>query len=243
MHEQARRLAEELAEELRYVFGPGFTALVVFGAHAPDEHGHVSADDEDPVRTLALVERLDFAHLEACAARQRRWARLGLATPLLVAEEDFARSLDAFPLEFGAIINRHAVIVGRDPFSELLVRPEDLRRACEVQARSHVLHLREGYIETAGDPSAIARLVGDSAPALAALLANLALLDGRTASGDGAALARHAAELAGRPASVFAAVLTGSSSSVPTTDGARLFPEYLSAMEALAAAVDRRSHA
>jgi len=242
MHAQARRLAGELAEELRQVFGAGLTALVVFGPHAPDEHGHVSADDDDPVRTLALVDRLDFAHLESCAARQRRWARLGLATPLLFAEDDFSRSLDAFPLEFGAIINRHAVVVGRDPFGELLVRPDDLRRACEVQARSHLLHLREGYIESAGDPSAIARLVADSAPALEALLVNLALLDGSTIL-DAAALADHAAGIAGMPAAVFGAVLTGRSSRVPMSDGARLFPEYLAAMEALAVAIDRRGHA
>ena len=242
MDVHARRLAEELADELQQVFGAGLTALVVFGPHVPDDHDHVPATDDDPLQTLALVERLEFAHLEACAARRRRWTRLGLATPLLFSGDDFVRSLDAFPLEFGAIINRHAVIRGRDPFGELLVRPDDLRRACEVQARSHVLHLREGYIEASGDPSAIDRLVADSAPALAALLANLALLDGRTTTDPGG-LARHAAGITGAPASVFATVLTGGASRVPTADASRLFPGYLAAMEALAAAVDRRSHA
>ena len=242
MHADTRRAADQLAEDLRQIFGAGLAALVVFGPHAPDEHEHVTADEGEPVYTLALIARLDFAHLEACAARQRRWTRLGLATPVLMPEDDFARALDAFPLEFGAIINRHAVIVGRDPVGELRVRPDDLRRACEVQARSHVLHLREGYIESAGDPSALQRLVADSAPALAGLLANLALLDGR-ATGDAPALARHAGEIAGVSSSVFAAVLTGSSARVPTADGARLFPDYLAAMEALTAAIDRRSHA
>ncbi len=37
-----------------------------------------------------------------------------------------------------------------DPFDGLAVDPADLRRACEVQARSHLLHLREGFIETEG---------------------------------------------------------------------------------------------
>ncbi|HXE81673.1 MAG TPA: hypothetical protein VNK41_13035 [Vicinamibacterales bacterium] len=241
MDPEAARAAEQLAGDLRQIFGSGLIALVIFGDHAPDAHGHVTAADGEPVRTLALVERLEFAHLEACAARQRRWMRANLATPLFIAEDDFARSLDAFPLEFGAIINRHAVIVGRDPFAELLVRPEDVRRACEVQARSHVLHLREAYIEAAGDPAAIHRLVVDSAPALSALLMNLALLDGKTDVAP-ASLAQHAAEIAGRPATVFASVLTGSSAQVPTFDGARLFPEYLAAMEALTAAIDRRTH-
>ena len=45
-------------------------------------------------------------------------------------------------------------------------RPADLRRACEVQARSHLLHLREGYIETRGrsDALAVAHCRGSAAP-------------------------------------------------------------------------------
>ena len=58
-------------------------------------------------------------------------------------------SLDAFPLEFGAILADHAVVSGASPFDGLTVDAADLRRACEVQARSHLLHLREGYIERA----------------------------------------------------------------------------------------------
>jgi hypothetical protein len=241
MDARVRRLAGELADDMRQVFGAGLSALVVFGPHVTDDD-HVLATDNEPVRTMVLVERLEFAHLEACAERQRRWMRRGLATPLLLAEDDFARSLDAFPLEFGAIINRHAVIVGRDPFSELLVRPDDLRRACEVQARSHVLHLRAGYLEAAGNPTAIDRLVAHSAPALSALLGNLALLDGKTIT-DPLELASHAAGIAGAPAMVLASVLTAAASDVPTTDAARLFPDYLAAMEALVSAIDRRSAA
>jgi hypothetical protein len=58
------------------------------------------------------------------------------------------------------------------------VAKADLRRACEVQARSHVLHLREGYIEAAGDSQAIAKLVAAAVEPFRALVTNVARLDG-----------------------------------------------------------------
>ena len=241
MRADVQRLVDELAADLRQLFGDRLSTVVLFGPHAPDAAGHVAAIDGGPVETLALVDRLLFADLEACARRHREWFRRGLATPLLLGSDDFARSLDAFPLEFGAILARHAVVLGTDPFAGLQVGADDLRRACEVQARSHLLHLREGYLEAGGEPAAIARLVADSAAALQALLVNLALLDGRTTD-DPAALAGHAAQMTGAPAGVLGEVLALRSARVPTGDAARLFLAYLSAMEQLARVIDRRGH-
>ena len=68
---------------------------------------------------------------------------------------EFARSLDAFPVEFGEIIDTHETLFGDDPFAGLSVAPADLRRACEGQTRSLLLHLREDYMEAAGDGRAI----------------------------------------------------------------------------------------
>ena len=68
----------------------------------------------------------------------------------MLAADEFARSLDAFPFEFSAILADHAVVSGKNPFEGLRVEPADLRRACEVQARGHLLHLRQGYMETRG---------------------------------------------------------------------------------------------
>ena len=49
----------------------------------------------------------------------------------------------------------------------------DVRRACEVQARSHLLHLREGFLETRGRSDALADLIVQSAAAFAALVGSI----------------------------------------------------------------------
>ena len=106
--------------------------------------------------------------------------RLGHRTcPINRAE--FARSLDVFPFEFGAIIDTHTVVYGPDPFDGLQVSDADLRRACEVDLKGHLLHLREAYIERHGELEGIADLVESSAPALRTLVANVVRLDSRRA--------------------------------------------------------------
>ena len=71
--------------------------------------------------------------------------------PLLLSRQEFARSLDVFPVEYGEIVANHVTIVGDDPFAGATIAEADLRRSCELQAKSHLIHLREGFLEAGGD--------------------------------------------------------------------------------------------
>jgi hypothetical protein len=156
---------ERIAAQLAEIFGSRLKMVAAFGAGA---------------QTCAVVETLTVDDLARCAALAVAWRRAGLDVPLLIVHHELARALDAFPLEFSEIIATRRLITGTDLFAQLTVTAEDLRRACEVQARGHLLHLREGYIEASGDDGAIAGLVSASAVPFRALLANVARLDGTT---------------------------------------------------------------
>lgn len=206
----------DLDHDLRTIFGQRFRSLVVHGAR----------DARDtPIASLALVDSLSAADLRACGAFVAGWQRRGLATPLLLAADEFARSLDAFPFEFGAILADHQVISGDDPFTGLSVEAMDLRRACEVQARSHLLHLREAYIETQVRPNDVAALIARSAPPLAALLRNVGHLSPSPAV---AAELVRVCEL--DPGGTLSAA-----------EAERLFPGYLRGVEQLVLELDRWS--
>ncbi|HMD36716.1 MAG TPA: hypothetical protein VKH42_17200 [Vicinamibacterales bacterium] len=215
-----------LERDLRGIFGPRLSSLTMYGrrsaAHDGDGHHAAHGHAQTPTHTLAIVDGLSSADLRACAARIDAWHDEGLATPLFIGLHEFAASLDAFPLEFGGIIADHVVVYGRNPFDGLAVEPPDLRRAVEVQARGHLLHLREGFVETRGRSDALAVLIVDSAPALGALLASVARLEGPSTKGvlaEVAALA-HVRE-------------------IPNAEAERLFAPYLDAVEQLVAHVDR----
>jgi hypothetical protein len=223
-------LVETIVADLRAIFALRLNAVVVYGRHA------VGPAPDALLHTLARVTELGMPDLEACARRARAWQKQGLAVPLIVAKDEFARALDAFPLEFGAILAAYRVVHGPDPFEGLAVQPADLRRACEVEARGFLLHLREGFIESEADPPAVARLVTASAPALRTLLVNLARLDGV----DDVSPSEYVqTKLGGAHGRSIAAVVGLVDSPVASVDGARSFNDYLAAAEALVAYVDR----
>ncbi len=202
-----------LERDLSAIFAGRLRSLVTFGESAPNA----------AVSTLALVDGLTVADLRTCAGRVAGWQRMGLATPLLLQADEFARSLDAFPFEFGAILASHEVVSGANPFDGLAVDAADLRRACEVQARSHLLHLREEYLETFGRSDHIADLVARSAPALAVLLGHVVRLTGRPVD---VPVLRRVTEI--HPGAT-----------ISSDEAERLMPEYLQAMERLVSSLDR----
>jgi hypothetical protein len=220
-----------LVGDLRNVFGDRLRSVVAYGPHI---EGHTSA----PLTCLALVSSHDLPDLEACARHTAHWRRNQIATPLVISETELRTSLDAFPLEYGEIIRAHQRVYGSDPFDGVAIAMADLRRACETQIKSQLVHLRQGFLESGGEPAAVARLVAASAPAFTALLRHVAWLSGA------ATRERNEATCAGARAAGIADGVVASmialeqQPDVRTSDPARLFPEYLAAVEQLAQAVD-----
>jgi hypothetical protein len=232
-----------LERDLRDIFGSRLRSLVVYGlrgqpAHG-DNHGSHAAGQAGRAVThaLAVVDTLSMDDLRACTNRVDAWHDGGLATPLVLAAHEFGRSLDAFPFEFGAILADHVVVSGSNPFDNLKVETADLRRACEVQARGHWLHLREGYIETRGRGDALAVLLVDSAPAFAALLTSVAHLDGVTGA-DRTAAARHIERRLSLTSTASEIVALTGVSEIPSADAERLFAPYLDTVERLVKYID-----
>lgn len=226
-----RPAADRLVAGLRSVFGDRLRSVVAYGPR-------VEANGDGPLSCLALVKSLAVGDLEACAGMSYGWQRDRIATPLLLPEDEFRRSLDAFPLEYGEIQRAYELLFGANPFDGITINHDDLRRACETQIKSHLVHLREGFIEAEGTPRAVAELVTASAPAFGSLLRNIARLNGSGAR-DRAAATRDGARLAQLPDSLVTAILSlERPSAITTTDAAKLFPEYLAAVEQLARFVD-----
>lgn len=216
-----------IVRDLHAVFGERLEAVVAYG--------HETAARSS---SLAIVRSLTIDDLAACAAHARHWHHGGGATPLLLTRDEFSRSLDAFPIEYGEILDHRRVLFGADPFTGLAISPEDLRRGCEVQAKSLLVHLRENYVECGGRPGAVASLVGDSAPAFAALLRRLARLDHHGADSS-KELGAYAAGRPGLNPQVVGDVLAiAGDRAGAAVDAARLFPDYLAAVERLARFVD-----
>jgi hypothetical protein len=238
---------QALERDLRDIFGGRLQSLVRYGMHTRDgaTHGnHGGHGHHEPVltHTLVIVDALTPDDLRACAARIESWHEGGLATPLVMSAGEFTRSLDVFPFEFSSILADHVVVSGRNPFDGLRIEPSDLRWACEVQARGHLLHLRQGYVETRGRGDALAVLIVRSAPAWASLLQNLARLDGVTST-DVTDAVRHAERTLNLTGGLSDIVSLVGVKEISSEQALRLFPTYLQTVERLTKHVDGWSSA
>ena len=213
-------------QDLRHIFGERLQAVVAYGR-----------PDADSQPCLALVRSITAADLDECAARVTAWHRAGCATPLLLTRDEFAGSLDAFPIEYGEIIESHRLVYGIDPFIGLTIRTEDLRRECETLVKSHLVHLRENYVECRGRQSEVGALVAEAAPAFAVILRRLARLDGAPADTN-ADLSAYAARRPGLDARVVGDVLALGGNHSAGVDAIRIYPGYLAAVEQLRRFID-----
>jgi hypothetical protein len=232
------RAFEWLVADLRDIFGDRLVSVVAHGPRLQPRRQVSARQTALPANTLALVDRVTHGDLVRMAERAGAWRKQQLAVPLVLSRHEFARSLDAFPLEYGAIIAHHAVLAGPDPFEGLVVGLADLRRALERQAKSHLIHLREGFLETGGRPAEVADLILASAMPFAALAESLARLGGDDVQ-EPEALGRALARLAGVPSAAVRDVLSLVDDPLLSNDEARrLFPLYLAAVEGLVRYVD-----
>lgn len=228
-----RAALDALTADLQAVFRNRLRAVCAYGLENGDAETH----------TIALVDQLSFDDLAACAPRCRGWLNRGLAVPLILPTHEFARTLDVFPLEYGDIIAHHLMLFGDDPFTNVTVSEQDRRRGCEMQAKSHLIHLRESFLETHGDPRAMARMIAASSQGFRRLLENLVTLVRPLAEhGHGHHdLASEAEALLHVPASVTHDVLTAGLTGGPSTiaDPSALLARYIDAVEDIWAFVDK----
>jgi hypothetical protein len=221
----ARRRFDRLASDLRRVFGSRFVALVATSA----------------TRSVAFADEVSADDLEALGPLVETWHRDELEAPLVMTPHEFRRSLDAFPVEYQTILDRHVPIAGTPPFDDAVVPIDELRRACEVQAKGHVIHLRQGWIEAAGHDERLATLAARSAAPLRALLTNVARLSAVAPDGPDRAVA--GATLAGLDEALIQRVLALEDGPVTPTLTTADMRQYLAAAARLWAFVDGwRSH-
>ncbi len=239
-----QRALDALTRDLDQVFGARLRSLVAYQGHQGDGSVH----------SLALVDGLGFRDLVSCMPFTESWRHRGAAVPLLLGTDELARTIDVFPLEYAGILADYAVVRGSDPFEGTTIEIEDVRRACEAQAKSHLIHLREAFLETHAETIRVTRVITASAAPLRTLLTNIARLPAGASPKAGLPnggsrapahlsdddLARMAEQRMGVPAAIVRDVLkTSGHGASSVTDPSHLLAGYIDAAKKIWEYVDR----
>lgn len=227
-----QKAIDALARDLDEIFGARLRSLVAYPGNQADGSVH----------SCAIVDGLVFRDLVACLPQTESWHRRGIAVPLMLASGELERTVDIFPLEYSSIVADYLVVRGADPFQGISIPVEDVRRATEGQAKSHLIHLREAFLESHGETTRIGRLIASSAAPLRALLTNIARLHdnapGETLSDQ--ALGTMAETRMGIPAALIREILASSGGGQSTiADPSALLAHYVEAAQKIWEYVDR----
>ena len=231
-----QRAVETLASDLDHIFGVRLQSLVVYPGNQADGSLH----------SCAIVDGLGFRDLVACLPQTEGWHQRGIAVPLMLASGELERTIDIFPLEYSAMLADYQLVRGADPFQGISIPIEDIRRATEGQAKSHLIHLREAFLESHGETTRVGRLIASSAAPLRALLTNIARLPDSVGGTMAAttlsdeALVTMAGARMGVPASLVREVLASSRGGHSTiADPSALLAHYVDAAQKIWEYVDR----
>jgi hypothetical protein len=190
----AKMGVETLARDVEQALGDKLVALVLYGSHAREEKGGANAN------TLLIARAVDDALFAALDPALRAWTRAGHEAPLIFSEREWQQSSDVFAIEYEDIREAYRVLAGRDPWTGITVRREDVRRQLEAELMGKLVRLRQAYAAARDDGRRLTGIVAGSAPGVFTMLRAALRLGGRPVPRPSADMVREAATLVSFPA-------------------------------------------
>ena len=234
-----QKLLQTYVKEVKSQFGEQLEGVLLYGSAVRGEF----LPGRSNVNILLLVSSCDSTVLKQYSALHRQWSKEQIVVPLFLTEEELRVSAEVFPLEFLEIQEQHRVLDGRDPFIGFHVKADRLREAVVQGFMSHLLRLRQRYVEGSGADEAAGILLPLSITSLLPLLRGVQrLLDRPVLSHSDAVVKDVTEQLKLDPQSFLDILLLKRGQISPGHhEMPRLFDRYLQAATLLARSVEQLS--
>ena len=164
--DEVQKLLQIYVSELRDRFAEQLEGVLLYGSAIRGEF----LPGRSNLNILLLVSSYNSAVLKQYSAVHRQWSREQIVIPLFLTEEELRISAAVFPLEFLEIQEQHRVLGGRDPFIGFHVQTDRLRETVIQGFMSHLLRLRQRFVEGSGADEATAILLSLSITSILPLL-------------------------------------------------------------------------
>ena len=173
--DETQKLLQTYVKEVKEAFGDQLEGLLLYGSAVRGEFLRGRSN----LNILLLVSSYGSTVLKQYSALHRRWSKEQIVVPLFLMEEELRMSAVVFPLEFLEIQEYHRVLDGRDPFIGFHVKTDRLREAVVQGFTSHIVRLRQRYVEGGGTDEATTILLPLSITSTIPLLRGVRRLLGR----------------------------------------------------------------
>ena len=188
--DDTQKLLQTYVKDVKGVFGEQLEGMLLYGSAVRGEF----LPGRSNLNILLLVSSYDSAILKKYSALHRHWSKEQIVVPLFLTEEELHTSAAVFPLEFLEIQEQHRVLGGHDPFIGFHVKTDRLRDAVVQGVTSHLLRLRQRYVEGGGSDDATTILLPLSITSIVPLLRGVQRLLGRPVLSHSDAVIKDVAE-------------------------------------------------
>jgi hypothetical protein len=144
-----------LTQDYLKVFSKELVSLVIYGSAAGGSYIKGKSD----INLLVVLTPEGIEKLSDVFATIKCWSKRSFALPLVMTKSFINASLDCYPIEFLNMKNNHILIYGENVLEQIDIRPENLRLQIERELKGKLILLRQGYLESQGNPRQLKNLI------------------------------------------------------------------------------------
>jgi hypothetical protein len=168
---------DKITREAQAALGDNLVSLVLYGSHARAE-----ATTGSDVNLFLVVRDQRPEALCGLLKVIPQWMKNGVTAPVIFREDQLARGLDSFAIEFAEMAAARKVLFGADPFADFAPDWEIVRSELEREARQKHIALTRRWLAAGGDARAVPQILADMVPGCLALLRSTVMLKKRLQS-------------------------------------------------------------
>jgi hypothetical protein len=164
---------EQIKQKFSEIYGDNLITLYLYSDFKDD----LEKEKQDIVNLLLILKSVDIKELNLHQNNQKLIVKKFFnKTPITIkifTKEELLNSLDVFPIEFLNLKESRVLLLGKDVLEDIKIDQQNLRHECEFYLRTHILKLREGFIQPKRNE---AQLIRESLPFLLSIFKYLLLL-------------------------------------------------------------------
>src|SRR6266576_1924865 len=165
--------------------------LLLYGSGAMEHRA--GTGEPDALNTLLIVDSVDADLFTRLAKPVREWMSAKHPPPLVLTDQEWRDSADAFPIEYEDIRAQHRMLAGRDPWRGITVQRAHVRRQLEQELMGKLMHLRQACAAYWNTPKQLAAVVRETQSSFLTMLRAVLRLAGHSVPAPPDALVRDAA--------------------------------------------------